>query len=191
MLSRPFFGALFVGLTATVALVGCATETADDELGSASSELTAQVLGNIGNGETKTGSYSGAPENRAYAFRATGNDTIVADVGITNGDAIAFLTDANFNVLAQADNGGPGRDARVTMTIPPGPSRAMRIAFRNNDAPSGNFKVRVTVRAGQCTGQEPWFDYQAKPADCEGIHISCPAGQVQFSNACGCGCERP
>jgi len=174
-----------------LAAVGCAASSSESDIGVADSDLTlsATVLGPIRVGETKTGNFTGPPETRAFSFRATGNDTITADVTIDGGQAAAFLTDSSLTVLAQAT--ATGADARVSFTVPPGPSRPLRIAFKNNRAPNAAFRVKLNVEAGACTGQEPWFDYRAKPDECEHTSIDCADGEIQFANACGCGCERP
>jgi hypothetical protein len=179
-----------LAFTALAAAVGCGasaegTATADSDL-----TLQATVLGPIRNGETKSDRFTGPPEHRAYSFRATGNDTITADVTIVDGDAVGFLTDSGFNVLAQG-TAGTGPDTRVTFTVPPGPSRPMRVAFKNAAAPNATFRVKLRIEAGACTGEEPWFDYRAKPDECETTSIDCADGEIQFANACGCGCERP
>jgi hypothetical protein len=176
--------------TALAAAVGCGPSAED--MATAESDLTLQatVLGPIRSGELKSDSFSGAPEHRAFSFRATGNDTITADVTIVGGDAVGFLTDSGLNVLAQG-NPGTGPDTRVTFTVPPGPSRPMRVAFKNAAAPNATFRVKLRIEAGACTGEEPWFDYRAKPDECETTLIDCAVGEIQFANACGCGCERP
>jgi hypothetical protein len=187
------FSALSIVLASAplVAAVGCSASSEGD-MATADSDLTvpASILGPIRSGETKTGTFTGAPENRAFSFRATGNDTITADINMAGGDAAGFLTDSGFTVLSQS-NAQVGPDTRVTFTVPPGPSRPMRIAFKNAAGPTANFRVSLRVQAGACTGEEPWFDYRAKPDECESTSIDCADGQIQFANACGCGCETP
>jgi hypothetical protein len=190
--SRNILAALLVGLAA---LAGCSGEGEKESIGAIDSEITlqAQVLGSIAPNETKTGSYAGAPENRAFSFNATGGDTITADVSLQGGDAVGFITDASFLQLAQNDDSGPGTgDSRVTFTVPAGPTRSFRIVFRNSAAPSGNFRVRLGIQAGACNPPaEPWHTYLGNPDECDALHWTCPAGETRFINACGCGCERP
>jgi hypothetical protein len=56
--------------------------------------------------------------------------------------------------------------------------------------PSG--AVTCTQQACGCNpGAEPWRDYYGSPKECVTIHYSCPPGETEFANSCGCGCERP
>lgn len=50
--------------------------------------------------------------------------------------------------------------------------------------------VGCTKRACVCNpAAETHRNYVGTPQQCMVIRYSCPTGQVQFSNACGCGCE--
>jgi hypothetical protein len=175
---------------ACTAVIACSASAEDTATADSDLTIQATVLGPIRNGETRSGNFSGPPENRAFSFRATGNDTITADITMVDGDAAGFLTDSGLNVLAQS-NPAVGPDTRVTFTVPPGPSRPMRVAFKNAAGPNAAFRVKLRIDAGACTGEEPWFDYRAKPDECETTSIDCAEGEIQFANACGCGCERP
>lgn len=178
-----------------IAGAGCAAQDDGEELGSGDSALTGDDLGRIRNGETKTGSYpAGGASHRSFSFRAAGGDTVTADVGIAGGDAVAFITDANGTVIAQNDNSGGSLDAKVTTSpLPAGPSRTLRIVFKEKTQPSASYTVRLGIQQGQCNpSSEPWYTYRSTDVEeCRSLFIECGSNEAIFKNACGCGCERP
>jgi hypothetical protein len=183
VLPQRFLAALLVGFAA---LAGCASES-EEGVAAADSALTlqAQVIGPIASGDTKSGSYNGAPANRAFSFTASGGDKITAEVS-TGGDEVVFITDPSFLVLQDSSNG------RINFTVPAGPSRPLRLAFRDRNNASPNYTVKLTIVAGACNpAAEPWHTYLGTPDECEALHWTCPGGESRFINACGCGCERP
>jgi hypothetical protein len=190
--SRHVLTALFL---ASGTLAGCSAPSDEEITGAVDSELTlpAQVLGPIAPGETRADDYVGGASHRAFTFNATGGDKIIADVTLHGGDAHGYITDASFTVLAENDDANPEtRDAKVTFTVPAGPTRSFRIVFRDNAAPSGSFRVRLAIHPGACNPPaEPWHTYLGNAEECKVLTWTCPVGERRFKNACGCGCERP
>jgi hypothetical protein len=187
--SRNFLAPLLVGFAV---LAGCADDPEKEGVGSIDSELTlqAEILGNMVTGDVKTGRYSGAPANRAFTFTAHGTQKVTAEVALEGGDALAFITDANFLVLAENDDAGPGtQNAKVTFTVPAGPVRPLRVVFRDSAAPAATYQVKLTIPCNPAA--EPWNTYKGDAAECEVLTWSCGGGETRFKNACGCGCERP
>lgn len=55
-----------------------------------------------------------------------------------------------------------------------------------------NGNVGCTKKACTCDpSNEPWRNYLGTPQQCMVMRYTCAAGQVPFSNSCGCGCETP
>ncbi len=234
MSPRFILPALF---TAFTLVAGCATE-AEDDVGTDQSELrlSAEYLGKIINGQTRIAHYSTPPAHRAFGFEAKGGDKITIDVKSPGGDAMAYITDATFEVIEQNDNASPStRDAKVVWTVPAGtPVRPYRAVFRDLLLPTTSLSVKLSIRGAgptacvyngqsyaagdefaatngcntcrcaltgqvacsslQCTcdpAQEPYRTYLGTPEQCVTLSYDCPAGEYAFTNACGCGCERP
>lgn len=227
-------------LVAFAALAGCSTESGGKEkedVGTYDSELRlsgTRYLGKIINGETKSGYYDSPPNYRSYAFDAKGGDEITVDIKSAYGDAMGWITDASYNVLAANDDASSATlDAKVKYRVPTNQeSRSYRIIFRDYDMLEATFTVKLSISntsAPKCTygGQgyqpgdrfealdgcntctcsasgaiscsklacmcnpasEPHRSYVGTPQQCTVIRYTCQAGQVPFSNSCGCGCE--
>lgn len=226
-------------LVASTAVAACSSQAGKDkeDVGTDQSELKltgTRYLGAIQNGQTRSGYYYTPPTYRAYSFDAKGGDEITVDVTSVYGDAVGYITDGSYNVLAYNDDASPGTlDARVKYKVPAGqPSRSYRIVFRDYDLLEAIFHVKLSIKSmtavctynGQsyspgdtfnatdgcntctCTAsgsvscstltcacdpaKEPWRTYLGTPEQCQTISYTCPPGEVSFSNACGCGCEK-
>jgi hypothetical protein len=198
--TRSALAALFVAFTA----VACAAQTDGEALGSGDSAQTIQnvhVDGAVStNGQLQSNNFSGAAGSfHALTFRALGNDIITADVGIVGGDAQAFITDIGNNVIGNDTTPGAA-DARVTATVPQTPtgaSRTLHLVYKDKNADSGRYNIRVTIQHGACNpaqGAEPWNTYKSFDVnECllGGIDLNCSSSEGNFTNNCGCGCERP
>lgn len=228
-----------LGLSVVLAsVIGCSSAPAEkqvEDTATVESELKlvgVNYLGTISSGQTRTGYYYNPPRYRAFGFTAKGGDQITLDVKSYEGDAMGWLTDSTYNVLAANDDASSYTlDSKVTYKVPAGTaSKAYRIVFRDYDLLDATFTVKLAIKAavtcsyggktytqGQsfpsidgcntcncgstgsvaCTkmacacnpANEPWRDYVGTPDQCMVIRYSCPAGQVPFSNECGCGCE--
>lgn len=104
-LSRFVVAGLLV--TAFAAVAGCSTTEGsgkDEETFEATeSELKlsgTRYLGKIKSGETRSGHYSAPPTYRSYGFDAKGGDEITVDVTSVYGDAMGWITDSSYTVLA-------------------------------------------------------------------------------------------
>jgi hypothetical protein len=135
------------------AVTGCATETGEKEDVATSADdlkLTGiRYLGKIFNGETRTTRYWSPPRYRSYGFDAKAGDEVTVEVKAVNGDAVAFIADTNYNVLAYNDDVTPGvvLDSKVTYKVPSGQaSQTYRIVFRDYSEESGTFTVTLTIR---------------------------------------------
>lgn len=221
------------GLSVTA---GCATETGEGEekeaIGadeSAYTLRTAHNLGPIASGEPRSAIYA-PPTRSSWSFTARGGDIVTIGISSRIGDAVAFLTDNRWNLLAMNDDAEPGtHDARIRYVVPASmPPSTFRIVFQDYQMLPATFTTSLTVKASpacvyggtvhlsgetfpsidgcntcscgaegvECTKKvcscnpqrEPDHHYVGSPEQCLTIHFSCPAGQVQFSNPCGCGC---
>jgi hypothetical protein len=174
-------------------MAGCATQSAEEDTAeSGASDLT--VIGDLGtiqDGETKPGRYEGGAGYRSFTFRAAGGDHVVADVTVTGGQTVASIADIGNDAVATVDNGTPS--AHLEWTVgPPGPSRTLRIIFKDRTLASASYSVHLSVQWGACApAREPYYTYHSTDREeCRGLPIDCAAGERIFKNACGCGCER-
>ncbi|MDB5216673.1 MAG: hypothetical protein JWO86_4600 [Myxococcaceae bacterium] len=202
MSSSRFSGryfALCLVVAGLAAVTGCASPDAatKESIDSSESDLklsSPQYLGQIADGETKTSNYRNPPRYRAYGFSASGGDEITASVKSLNGDAMGWITNSSYTVLAANDDAsGSTLDSKVVYTVPAGTAkRAYRIVFRDYDLLDATFTVKVAVKtsASACDpNNEPYRDYKGTPTSCQFIRYSCPSSTFSFQNDCGCGCE--
>lgn len=230
---------IVLGLLAALGLsvtAGCATETGEGEAKeavgadeSAYTLRTAHHLGTLEAGSSRAAAYM-PPQRSAWSFTARGGDIVTITVSSQVGDAVAFLTDARWNLLALNDDAEPGtHDARIRYVVPTAtPPSTFRIVFQDYQLLPAMFNTSLSVEASpscmyggsvhlsgekfpamdgcntcscgpdgvECTkrvcacnpDRQPDLHYIGTPKQCLTIHFSCPSGQVQFSNPCGCGC---
>jgi hypothetical protein len=152
-LSRFVTAGLLV--SAFAAIAGCSTSsgTEKDPVDTATTENELRLsgtkyLGKIKSGETKTGYYSAPPTYRSYGFDAKGGDELTVDVKSVYGDAMAWITDSNYNVLAFNDDATSATlDSRIKVKIPANrPARSYRIVFRDYDMIQATFKVSLLIQ---------------------------------------------
>jgi hypothetical protein len=181
-------GVAVAALAAFLAATGCSQDTGDadassDKLSTAESELKlagAQYAGRISSGETRNISYTSPPAFRALGFDARGGDVITVDVASEDGDAMGWITDSNYNVLASNDDASPNTlDARVTYTVPKGVTRRpFRIVMREYDQANASFAVKLSIaQAAPPVCQVEGKTYQP------GASFPAPDG----CNTCSCG----
>jgi hypothetical protein len=206
MISRVFVGAAVFG--ASLALAACSQEsTGKEDVGSYESELklvSPRYLGPIASGQTISAYYYDPPKYRSFGFYANGGDTITVDVKSQEGDAMGWITDTSYNVVAANDDASSSTlDSKVTYKVPASvSSKAYRIVFRDYDLLDATFDVKLTIKAGGVSSSsggssgstcdpssEPWRNYIGTPTTCPSIRFTCAVGKRSFSNACGCGCE--
>jgi hypothetical protein len=204
-------GGRILWFVALAALVGCSQASpADDGVDATESDLKLKgtgYLGPINDGDTLTSPYSDPPEYRAYGFKASGGDSVTANVKSKDGDAMAWITDASYNVLVANDDASSSTtNAKVTYKVPSSvSSKSYRIVFRDYDHADATFQVSLDIKSGSGSSSgsssggppppscsppsEPWRTYLGSPTMCKVIRYNCPKGTHSFSNACGCGCE--
>ncbi len=126
--------------------------------------------------------YTRTPRYRAVTFTGTGEDRVDAWVRSSDGgDAVAWLLDKNFRVLAANDDADETTyDAHLSLTLPPGPSAKHYIVWRDYDLRPADFIVQLE---GAGAGPSCTLDSQ-----CVGIAIA--DGKVPLCNNETHVCER-
>ncbi len=178
-------GVLVAVTTAVVALAGCSQPTDEDnatKLSTAESELKlsgARYMGRINAGETKTVLYDPPPSFRALGFDAKPGDEITVTVTSLHGDAMGWITDSNYQVLASNDDASPYTlDSRVTYTVPKSTTRrAYRIVFRDYDMLDASFNISLAIKSA--AGNACTYEGQTYPTG-----SSFPA--ADGCNTCSC-----
>src|SRR5262245_56533184 len=142
-------------VVAFASLAGCSTESSGKEsvdVGSVESDLKlsgTRYLGKLSNGETRTGYYYNPPRYRAFGFDAQGGDEITVDVKSAEGDAVGYITDSYYNVLAYNDDYSSATlDSKVTYKVPASQAAgSYRIVFRDYDLLDATFTVKLAVKS--------------------------------------------
>ncbi len=142
-------------VTAFAAVAGCSAESSakeEDDVAATESELKlsgTRYLGKISNGETRSGYYYSPPTYRSYGFDAKGGDEITVDVKSVYGDAVGWITDSSYNVLAFNDDASSRTlDSKVKYKVPAGQSaRSYRIVFRDYDLLEATFNVTLSIKS--------------------------------------------
>lgn len=198
MISRLFA----VGSVAVfAALAGCSQDSSDSseeeaaEVGdSALAQQRPRLLGTITSGATKTGYYYTPPQPRAWAFHAKAGDLITIDVSSDTGDAIAYLTDDRYNVIAYNDDFRKvSRNAQIVYQLPATTqATSFRIVFADYDALPAPFDVALAVdtggSGGACTyGSTIYHVGEHWPARDGCNTCTCGVGGVDCTkNVCAC-----
>jgi hypothetical protein len=182
--------------SALAAMAGCSSTKNADELASAESDLKiagTKYLGPIASGQTKTVHYKAPPNYRSFGISAKGGDQITADIKSEDGDAIGWITDTSYNVLANNDDASDSTfDSEVVYNVPAGqPARSYRIVFREYGMAEANFDVTVSVKSAPATCSYNGQTYQVGdnfPATDTCNTCSCSAdGQAACTKkACTC-----
>lgn len=155
------------------------TDLADADEKSDTFSYRMSVAGTIKSGETRWTRYNANPRFRAYRFAGAAGDRVDSWVRARNDDAVAWLTDGRFNVLASNDDAdGTTLDAHLTATLKAAGTHW--IIFRTYDVVPATIDVSLNV-----TAAKP--DYRACRADRDCIKVSvggcCTAWQKTSVNA--------
>jgi hypothetical protein len=142
-------------VVAFASLAGCSTQSAEkesDDVASIESELKlsgTRYLGKLTNGETRTGYYYNPPRYRSFGFDAKGGDEITVDIKSAEGDAVGYVTDSSYNVLAYNDDASISTlDSKVTYKVPAGQTaRSFRIVFRDYDLLDATFTIKLGIKS--------------------------------------------
>lgn len=151
--------AVVAGLVVAFAsLAGCQAEPSEkgsEDVSSTESELRlsgTRYLGKMMSGETRTGYYYNPPRYRSFGFDAKGGDDITVDVKSAEGDAVAYITDSSYNVLAFNDDYGGSLDSKVRYKVPAyAAAGSYRIVFRDYDLLDATFTVKLAIASTQTT----------------------------------------
>ncbi len=126
--------------------------------------------------------YTNVPRYRAVSFQGTGGDHV--DVWVRSydgGDAVAWLVDNQFHVIAANDDADVTTyDAHISTTLPPGPKAKRYVIVRDYDLLSASFIVQLQ---GGPSGATCTLD-----SDCDGIALA--DGKVPQCNNDTHLCER-
>ncbi len=179
--------------SALVALVGCVVTVGPggEEFGwltgqnvdsQAEFQRRIQVLGPIAFGQTSTVvTYHDAPRYRAFSIAAQPGDPIDLWVRSPNGNAVAWLLDARFQILARNDDANRGtRDAHIATTVPAGAPVNWYIVFREAHFRDATFTVTLAAKPAPPVN----FLTCTIDSDCVAVSIGgcCPSGKKAAVN---------
>jgi hypothetical protein len=154
-----------------------AAPTADDQA-LVIAPKTTRVVGSIEYGQTSADvKYSSSPKYRAFSFTAQKGDHVDAWVRSDDGDAMAWLLNARFEILDKNDNAATGvSDSHIQHTL--GVAGTHYIAFREHDSQSASFKVYLNV-----AGVGNFYSCQAD-SDCVAVPVAecCGTGHKMAVN---------
>jgi hypothetical protein len=132
-----------------------------------------KLVGSLSYGETSaTVVYKKVPKYRAFKFGGQKGDQVQVDVRSSNGgDAVAWVLDDSFKILAMNDDASENTyDAHLALTLPGNKNPDIityYIVFRDYDL-LNNKKFTVSL-----AGQAATFDACSVDADCLKIHVGC------------------
>jgi hypothetical protein len=176
------FSVLFAMLTAAAgATIGCSAEpqAQKEDVASEASELRlsgARYAGKMAYGATKTVDYNSSARYRSVAFDATAGDEITIEVSSKYGDAVTWLTDGRYEVLAFNDDASSRTlDSKIEHKI--ATTGSHRIVIRDYDLLPATFDVKLSVKAAAAT-----CSYDGK-SYAEGASFASTDG----CNTCTCG----
>jgi hypothetical protein len=139
-----------------------------------------KIVGSLDYGQTSSSvSYTKTPRYRAFKFAGHAGDQIDVSVKSTNGgDAVAWVLDNGFHVLATNDDANDSTlDSHITLELPASTSATHFIVFRDYDVASAKFTVEL--------GGGPLFDTSCvSDADCVAVPAGgcCPDGRFAAVN---------
>lgn len=187
MLSRLAVFSVIAGLA-----VACTTQGSDDTAASSSAQdlrlLDTTVLGSIQPGTTKSGCSYAPPNRAAWAFTAHAGDVITIGVSSHIGDAVAYLTDARWGVLAYNDDAdSTTHDARIVYQAVA--SGTYAIVFEDYNHLPASFDVSLDIASGNvCNyGGNTYAEGDTFPATDGCNTCTCTNGNAACgTNACHC-----
>jgi hypothetical protein len=147
-----------LALVASLLVPACAAPGVDEEVAAVDAELTsaafqaqAQIVGSLQYGETSAViSYRNPTRFRAFKFAGDAGDEVVIDVRSSNGgDAMAWVLDDDFRVIASNDDAADGvYDSHIALTLPEHRSRTHYILFRDYGYRARQFSVELQGVSG-------------------------------------------
>jgi hypothetical protein len=137
-------------LALLLAIAACDGTTADpnaasDDQAQVISSSAVKVVSAMQYGDTSTTvQYTDSPKYRAVSFQALAGDRIDAWVRSDDGDAVAWLLDSQFHVLARNDNASYGEsNSHIAHKVTT--SGMYYVSFREHDGAASTFKVFLNV----------------------------------------------
>jgi hypothetical protein len=106
-----------------------------------------KVVGSLDYNTTSSSvKYTSSPRYRAFKFGGSEHDNVDVWVKSTDGgDAVAWVLDNSFHVLASNDDAdGNTLDAHVKLTLPANASITHYVVFRDYSASAAHFSVKLT-----------------------------------------------
>ena len=169
---------LFVSLVTVAACVPTKAPVADDfsdlagaDVKSDSFSYRMKIAGSLAYGETQTVAYTKNPRYRAVKFAGNAGDQLDVWVRSSDGDAVAWVLDNAFHVLASNDDADDTTlDAHLGLTLPASPSATHYVVFRDYQLASSHFTVAVEGAA---------------PTTCQ-LDTDCSATQVAAGSVAEC-----
>lgn len=104
-----------------------------------------KTLGTLTYGQTSASkAYSKTPRYRAWKFDGSEHDQVDVWVRSTDGDAVAWLLDKSYHVLASNDDADDTTlDAHLTATLPASTSTTHYIVYRDYSLDASHFTVQL------------------------------------------------
>lgn len=134
-----------------------------------------RLHGELASGETRTILYTKTPRFRGFEISAQENDALDIWVRSTRGDALAWLLDGTFHVIAKNDDAEDGSlDSHITATLPASRDGVYYIVFRDFNVESHRFSVTYTNastshgppgKISSTTFQNAWLAFIADDGD--------------------------
>ena len=138
-----------------------------------------KIAGSLSYGQTQTVAYTKTPRYRAVKFAGNAGDQVDAWVRSTDGDAVAWLLDNSFHIVASNDDADDTTlDAHLTATLPASTSATHYIVFRDYQLTSSHFAITLAGAAAATCHVD---------ADCGTTVV--PTGAVAECNASTQTCE--
>lgn len=138
-----------------------------------------KIAGSLGYGQTQAVTYSKSPRYRAVKFAGNAGDQVDVWVRSADGDAVAWVLDNGFHVLASNDDADDSTlDARLTLTLPANASATHYVVFRDYTLAPSHFTVALAGAAATTCHLD---------ADCAATTV--PAGSVAECNGESHACE--
>jgi len=111
-----------------------------------------KIAGSLTYGQAQTVAYTKTPRYRAMKFAGNAGDQVDAWVRSTDGDAVAWLLDNSFHVIASNDDADDTTlDAHLAVTLPASASVTHYIVFRDYQLASSHFAISLAgVAATTC-----------------------------------------
>lgn len=101
-----------------------------------------KLLGTLADGATATAKYTKTPIFRGYDFTGAAGDQVDVWVRSTTGDALAWVLDGKFKVIAKNDDADATTyDAHLAVTLPASADNRYYVVFRDYAKASRTFKI--------------------------------------------------